>query len=46
MVGIWLFHPKKSFIFIPFIARNFFWMLFGYMQPKKRTLIGVNGTSN
>ena len=26
-------------IFIPFIARNFFWVLSGYMLPKNRTLV-------
>ena len=32
------FIQKISWIFIPFVARNFFGVLFGYMQPKKRTL--------
>jgi hypothetical protein len=33
------FIQKNSWIFIPFVVRNFFLVLSGYMQPKKRTLV-------
>jgi hypothetical protein len=36
MVDIWLFHPKNFLNFYTFYSKKFFWVLSGYMQPKKK----------
>jgi hypothetical protein len=35
------FHPKKFLNLYTFCSKKFFWVLSGYMQPKKRTLVLV-----
>jgi hypothetical protein len=41
MVDIWLFHPTNFLNFHTFWSKKFFWVLYGYMQPKKRTMVGA-----
>jgi hypothetical protein len=38
MVDIWPFHPKKFMNVYTFCSKEMFWMLFGYIQPNKRTM--------
>jgi hypothetical protein len=43
MVDIWLFHPKNFLNFYTFCSKEIFLVLYGCMQPKKRTMEYLTG---